>query len=198
MNLWQILTISKNIEKCKCMSVVDNLIFFVFNSKYPSFQENLENWQFNKMSCLLFSIRERTNDAIRRGAPIYNKGNIVECERIYMNLRQEIISDCVKNKSASKRESKHDKNIQIIQEILENVTLLPSDKKNVKKSSSDQNAWALRRSLDKILDLLILQSSEKSLLLLVFTNFTLIHEIHCNFHDLHIFLSYPVCRSFDF
>ena len=114
------------------------------------------------MSSVLFSIRQRTSEAIRHGAPMYNSGNISGCEKIYMNLQQEIISDCEKNITSSNKDQ-NSKNLLInTHKIMKNIKLLPSDGVNVSKSNSDKNAWALRNGLDKIL-LYLEQNQSKSI-----------------------------------
>jgi len=103
------------------------------------------------MNSVLSSIRKRCSDAIRRGAPMYNKGNIAECERIYMNLRQEIISDCEKNFNSPNQDQPPDYELLKTYDIMKGIKLKPSDRSNETRSNTDQNAWALRRGLDEIL-----------------------------------------------
>ena len=103
------------------------------------------------MHSFLSSIRHRCSDAIRRGAPIYNNGNIVECERIYSNLRQEIISDCGKKINSPNQDEPPNYEVLNTLEIMKNIQLKPSDQSNERNSSSDQNAWNLRRGLDTVL-----------------------------------------------
>ena len=82
---------------------------------------------------------------------MYDNGNISGCENIYMNLQQEIISDCEKN-LASSNKNQSSRNLVIgTHKIMTDIKLLPSDGINISKSNSDKNALALKKGLDKIL-----------------------------------------------
>ena len=103
------------------------------------------------MHSVLSSIRKKCSDAIRRGAPMYNNGNIAECERIYMNLRQELISDCEKHINSPNQDQPPDYELLKTYDTMKGIKLKPSDRSNETRSIADQNAWALRKGLDEIL-----------------------------------------------
>ena len=103
------------------------------------------------MHSVLSSIRKKCSDAIRRGAPMYNNGNIAECERIYMNLRQELISDCEKHINSPNQDQPPDYELLKTYDTMKGIKLKSSDGSNETRSIADQNAWALRKGLDEIL-----------------------------------------------
>ena len=84
-----------------------------------------EKQDYATMSSVLSSIHQRTSEAIKLGATMYDNGNISGCENIYMNLQQEIISDCEKN-LASSNKNQSSRNLVIgTHKIMTDIKLLP-------------------------------------------------------------------------
>ena len=94
-------------------------------------------------------IRKDIMSAIEKGAPMYNKGNIVGCEKHYMNLLTSMLD------SSDKRYSSLKYSLPRIHQHLQITkgNLRPSDNSNLRNSVSDKNAWELRRCFDGILEM---------------------------------------------
>jgi len=94
-------------------------------------------------------IRKDIMSAIDKGAPMYNKGNIVGCEKHYMNLLTSMLD------SSDRRYSNLKYSLPRIHQHLQITkgNLRPSDNSNLRNSVSDKNAWELRRCFDGILEM---------------------------------------------
>ena len=94
-------------------------------------------------------IRKDIMSAIDKGAPMYNKGNIVGCEKHYMNLLTSMLD------SSDRRYSNLKYSLPRIHQHLQITkgNLRPSDNSNLRNSVSDKNAWELRQCFDGILEM---------------------------------------------
>ena len=98
---------------------------------------------------MLNSIQKEITFAIQKGAPLYNSGDIVGCEMIYIDLFTAMLDPSSgKFHNLKLYLPNVHKNLMDTKEKLEQ-----SDNSNARNSTSDKNAWKLRNCFDSILEI---------------------------------------------